>query len=648
MALFPPDAEGTLIGERYRIVREIGRGGMGVVYEALDEVLERRVALKFLDTNSSDEQFRERFGHEAAVLARLASRHIVAIYDYEAHEGTPYLVTQLVPDGDLHSRLNLRGAMPPGEAVDMALQICEALADAHAEGILHRDVKPANVLLHRQRSGTDRAYLCDFGIAVSEETEFTQTGAIVGTTSYLAPERLNGAPASVATDIYSLGCLVWAMLTGRAPYAGTEFQVMEAHVKAPPPQLVVGPPFCEGINEFFQLAMAKDPALRLSSVAEAVELLADLVPSATGVSTHDLVPRDPEPRGTAHEDQATRYVAPGSSALAASPLGPKPPNPDVTQLVDQSLAASSAGPSRPGPPAPRSDRTTVRAGTTGAPPTGGAPRLPTGSGAHGPVRPGRQPAATPITKVLALVALLVVVGAAIVAVVTSGGGDTAPITSATDTAGSTSPSEPASPSSDVASTPDPSTATLPQVPELTATSAYRSVMFRAATVPGDLVLQRLDDRGQWQTTEAASRKYTPMGGERVCARFRFATPDGVSPPAAGEPVRVCGRASAPSIELVRTKQRCTSENQARGCRYYDIRAAGFTPGSSPLVYLYTSGTTLFCPACVPREMTMDQNGRGVHDGPRPNSLGEVQITPSATYPAVTIEIDGVRRTFRLL
>jgi hypothetical protein len=679
MSPIPTDLVGTEVGDRYRIVREIGRGGMGVVYEAHDQVLDRAVALKFLDLRGPDEQFRERFRHEAAVLARVHSRHIVAIFDYETHEGTPYLVTQLVPDGDLHTRLNAEGAMEPAKALAMALQVCEALADAHAEGVLHRDVKPANVLLHQQRSGDFRAFLCDFGIAISGDSQLTKTGAVVGSTSYMAPERLNGASASIAADVYSLGCLVWAMLTGRAPYEGTEFQVMDAHVNGPPPHFLVGPPLASRLNVFFARAMAKDPDQRYASVSEAADVLESLVGEAAGVGVGELEPGDPPPipvaarpgwtpAGVAADDGATRMSpTPGFAGAGAAA---RPPVDDGNTRLKPTPGSPPPRPAGPpvvvgaGAPVPGADRTVSRPLlSSGTPPPGSPPSayLAAGggtgskdvagsagsggsSGGSGRTGSGGRRSRGTIAAVLALL-LVGVVGVVLTLTLggDEGGGEVAV---ATDTA---SPDAPTSPSpTDVEATPDPDVAPVAAKPRLEVTPGYRSILVRATKVPDGLTLQRRVGDDDWRDVAQESRVSAVRGGDRVCAGFRFVREGASLPAGAGDVVRSCGRAKPPSIQLIRTSIECTSANQAAGCRYYNIRAAGFEPGSEPLVYLYTRGTTLFCPACVPRPMTMDETGRGVHDGPRPSSLGEVQITPSSVYPRVTVEIDGVRRTFELL
>ena len=168
-------------------------GGMGVVYAATDTRLDRRVALKLVSGQlAGDPSFVTRFQREAAVLARLDSPHIVAIFDHGEQDGTPYIATQYVGGGDLGALIAGRGALPPQLALRVCAQIAGALADAHRVGVIHRDVKPSNVLLRDPDAAELHAYLCDFGIAQTESEGLTTAGAIAGSWAYLAPERANG------------------------------------------------------------------------------------------------------------------------------------------------------------------------------------------------------------------------------------------------------------------------------------------------------------------------------------------------------------------------------------------------------------------------------------------------------------------------
>nr|WP_241728351.1 bifunctional serine/threonine-protein kinase/ABC transporter substrate-binding protein [Nocardioides zeae] len=260
---------GSVVGS-YEVGESIGHGGMGVVYRAVHRDLDRQVALKVLAPQfSGDEDYRRRFLSEARTLARLESNHIVAIYDAGEHEGSLYLAMQLVTDGDLSSWSRRFGPMAPVMALDLLRQVTTGLAAAHDAGVLHRDIKASNVLLRRLPDGATRAYLCDFGIAQTADDSHTRTGAVVGTWAYLAPERHRGVPASVSSDLYALGCLLWAMLTGRTPYQGsTEMEVALAHMNAPVPQLPGGTTEVRALNHLLARLLDKDPARRIASAGE--------------------------------------------------------------------------------------------------------------------------------------------------------------------------------------------------------------------------------------------------------------------------------------------------------------------------------------------------------------------------------------------
>lgn len=263
-------AEGTRIGP-YRIVREIGGGGMGVVYEAADDALNRTIALKLISPHlAEDDDFRARFTREAQALAALDSPHVVHLYAYGEVEGRLYLATQLIPDGDLGAMLQQFGAPPVRIALDLVAQVAAGLSDAHEYGMVHRDIKPANILL-RRRGNTMSAYVGDFGIARQldgEATHARRTGT-VGTPSYMAPELHTGGLAGVASDLYSLGCLLWAALSGHAPYRGTtEYQIVSAHLEQPVPQLPGQSALVTEVNRILRTAMAKDPADRYATAAQ--------------------------------------------------------------------------------------------------------------------------------------------------------------------------------------------------------------------------------------------------------------------------------------------------------------------------------------------------------------------------------------------
>ena len=274
----------------YRIERQLGQGGMGTVYEALDTTLHRKVALKVISRAlAGDADFRARFVREARAQASLDSPHVVQVFAHGQVSGQLYIASQLIPDGDLGEMLRRHGPPPPRLAVDLIAQVAEGLAEAHRAGLVHRDIKPANVLL-RQRGTDTVAYLADFGIARQLGANLSATsGVVAGTPSYMAPELHQGGAAGPPSDVYSLGCLLWATLTGRAPYGGTtNFQIVDGHVSGPIPQLPARSAFDRELNRILRTALAKNPQERYPSAAalrDDLRSLASTTPATARGST---------------------------------------------------------------------------------------------------------------------------------------------------------------------------------------------------------------------------------------------------------------------------------------------------------------------------------------------------------------------------
>ncbi|GGO74296.1 serine/threonine-protein kinase [Nocardioides deserti] len=308
------------LGDRlgpYSIGARIGAGGMGWVFEALDSRLHRQVAIKVIAPRlADDDDFRARFVREAQAQASLDSPHVVHVYDHGEADGRLYLVTQHVPDGDLAEQLRARGVPPREAAVDIAAQVAAGLADVHAAGFVHRDVKPSNVLL-RRRDGGVTAYLGDFGIVRPTAGDHTATAP--GTPDYMAPELHSGAPADPRSDVYSLGCLLWTTLTGNPPYSGSsEWELVTAHREQPVPQLAGDGSLVEGINRVLARSMAKDPAERYADAGPLRDDLRDLLRlPAEGhvvpVEAVDPPPADPLPA----PPHARRRIAVVVAALLA-------------------------------------------------------------------------------------------------------------------------------------------------------------------------------------------------------------------------------------------------------------------------------------------------------------------------------------------
>ncbi|MDT7802997.1 MAG: serine/threonine protein kinase, bacterial [Actinomycetota bacterium] len=252
----------------YRIERLIARGGMGEVLRACDTRLDRVVALKVLSPHlAADQDFRERFRREAHSAARLREPHIVPIHSFGEIDGRLYLDMQLVEGEDLATRLSTRGPMDPAEAVDVVGQIAQALTAAHAEGLVHRDVKPSNILL----TPSGFAYLVDFGIARSQEaaTGLTGTGAAIGTLDYMAPERFTGARPDQRVDVYALACVLHQCLTATKPFAATTAaSLLNAHLNQPPPRpSLLRPGTPTALDGVVARGMAKSPDDRYPTAA---------------------------------------------------------------------------------------------------------------------------------------------------------------------------------------------------------------------------------------------------------------------------------------------------------------------------------------------------------------------------------------------
>jgi eukaryotic-like serine/threonine-protein kinase len=265
---------------RYVIKRKLGSGGMADVYLAEDQELGRRVALKLLDErHASDEQFVERFRREAQSAASLNHPNIVSIFDRGRAEGTYYIAMEYLDGRTLKELLVRNGPTPIPIAIDYARQILGALSFAHRNGIIHRDIKPHNIIV-----GTDgRLKVTDFGIARSGASQMTEAGSIVGTAQYLSPEQARGAPVDPRSDLYSLGIVLYEMLTGKVPFTGdTPVEIAMKHLsQVPEPPSQVRPEVPHDLDAVVMRALAKDPEQRYAS---SEEMDADLARVARGVA----------------------------------------------------------------------------------------------------------------------------------------------------------------------------------------------------------------------------------------------------------------------------------------------------------------------------------------------------------------------------
>jgi tRNA A-37 threonylcarbamoyl transferase component Bud32 len=268
-------AQEEILPGRYEQPRLVGRGGMGEIYLAHDRMLGRTVAVKLLaERLAEDPELRERFRREALTAARLSSEpHVVTIFDVGEHEGRPFTVMEYLPGGTLAGRL--RGPVAPAQALSWLTQAAEALDAAHAHGVVHRDVKPANLLF----DGSDRLQVVDFGIArlVDETLGMTAPGTILGTAGYLAPEQASGRETTAASDRYALAVVAYELLTGRRPFErGSETAEAAAHIHEPvPPPSEEGVGLPESVDAVFARALAKNPVHRYPTAIAFVDALAD-------------------------------------------------------------------------------------------------------------------------------------------------------------------------------------------------------------------------------------------------------------------------------------------------------------------------------------------------------------------------------------
>ena len=253
-------AAGDLVAG-YQVGALVGRGGMGEVYRALDLRLERPVALKLLSERlSDDEGFRDRMLRESRLAASLDHPNVVPIYEAGEADGQLFIAMRYVDGTDLKALLKREGALSPERAVAIAAQVADALDAAHAKGLVHRDVKPSNVLLDQQ-GGREHAYLADFGLTQSAGDARPTDGQLMGTVDYVAPEQIRGDPVDARADVYALGCLLFETLTGTLPFTGaSDVAVVYAHLEQEPPRASERrkevPP---AVDDVLARAMAKDP-----------------------------------------------------------------------------------------------------------------------------------------------------------------------------------------------------------------------------------------------------------------------------------------------------------------------------------------------------------------------------------------------------
>ncbi|MGN6372907.1 MAG: Stk1 family PASTA domain-containing Ser/Thr kinase [Solirubrobacteraceae bacterium] len=306
---------GTLIDGRYKVLSRIGSGGMADVYLAEDELLGRRMALKLLHHRfAADQEFVERFRREASSAAGLSHPNVVAVFDRGEWDGTYYIAMEYLPGRSLKSVIREHGPLSPQDAIDITTQIVLALRFAHKRGIIHRDIKPHNVILDEE----GRAKVTDFGIARAGASDMTLTGSIMGTAQYLSPEQAQGHAVTEASDLYAVGVVLYELLTGSVPFDGESAVTiaMQQVTAEPVPPSRRNPAVGPALDAVVLRALAKDPAQRY---ATADELLAALAQAREGV-----VPAA-APNGAPTAPTALLVppaVPPAAGAAAAAGLAP--------------------------------------------------------------------------------------------------------------------------------------------------------------------------------------------------------------------------------------------------------------------------------------------------------------------------------------
>ncbi len=341
---------------RYQLVEKLGQGGMGVVYRAFDTLLQRVVAVKLISGSieSGGEQ-RERFFREARAAGQLSHRNIITIHDLGEHEGQPYLAMEFLEGEDLQRRLARPERMSLARKVEIAVEVCEGLEYAHTRGVIHRDVKPANIFI--TDNGT--AKILDFGLARLVTSELTNSNMMMGTINYMAPEQVRGERADQRSDIFSVGVVLYELLGGRKAFEGDSFATTLYRILQEEPEslLQIEPSLPVDLVAIVARALAKPRDERYQQMSE---LLRDLAVHRQQMSVHDTPPGRPAsgggprpsetPRPATSSDSDAPTVAYGTTPFPAVPstAGTAAPSPPPTPAAAMSPAPPPAARFRPG------------------------------------------------------------------------------------------------------------------------------------------------------------------------------------------------------------------------------------------------------------------------------------------------------------
>ncbi len=348
---------GDVVADRYELNEVVGSGGMSSVYRAHDRVLERTVALKVLHERLVPQtDVVERFSREAKLVAGLSHHNIVAVIDRGEYGGTPFIVLEYVAGENLKQLVGRQGPLSVERALELTIEIAEGLAFAHQKGFVHRDVKPQNVLLN----GKGEAKVTDFGIARPLEAQEgeTQTGTVLGTCDYISPEQAQGRRVDERTDIYSLGIVLYELLTGHVPFTGENFvAVAMQHINAPPPPVTLERPEVPSrVEAAIEKALAKDPADRFETMAAfaaeledcLVELRAGENTGATGVLPVVAPDRSSPPKARRPRRRRRALIAAAAIVIVACAAGA------AILIVGDNDGPTGTGGGGGGPPRPLS------------------------------------------------------------------------------------------------------------------------------------------------------------------------------------------------------------------------------------------------------------------------------------------------------
>jgi serine/threonine protein kinase len=274
MTIKPRLEAGAIFASRYEILDMVGKGGMGEVYRVYDLNVAEVMALKLLLPNiASDDNIIKRFTNELKLARKIAHRNVCKMYDLNEDDGVPYITMEHVSGEDLKSLIKSEGRLPEEYVIDIVIQVCEGLAEAHKSGVVHRDLKPQNLMIDERAT----VKILDFGIARSMEARgMTRTGMMIGTPEYISPEQAEGEESDQRSDIYSLGVILYEMITGRVPFKGdTALSVALKHkTQIPLAPRKLNPVISDGLSQVILTCMQKDKESRYQEVRE---LLTDLI-----------------------------------------------------------------------------------------------------------------------------------------------------------------------------------------------------------------------------------------------------------------------------------------------------------------------------------------------------------------------------------